>query len=38
MKEPKIYQMSFASVYPLYIKKVEKKDIRKMKSMRLSVG
>ena len=25
MKEPKIYQMSFASVYPLYIKKVEKK-------------
>lgn len=25
MKEPKIYQMSFGSVYPLYVKKVEKK-------------
>lgn len=26
MKEPKIFKMSFASVYPLYITKVEKKD------------
>ncbi|EAF5658098.1 DUF2200 domain-containing protein [Listeria innocua] len=26
MKKPKIYTMSFASVYPLYIQKVEKKD------------
>ncbi|EAD5687362.1 TPA: DUF2200 domain-containing protein [Listeria innocua] len=26
MKKPRIYTMSFASVYPLYIKKVEKKD------------
>lgn len=25
MKEPRIYQMSFGSVYPLYVKKVEKK-------------
>lgn len=25
-KKPKIFAMSFASVYPLYIKKVEKKD------------
>ncbi|MDT0091908.1 DUF2200 domain-containing protein [Listeria marthii] len=26
MKKPRIYTMSFASVYPLYIQKVEKKD------------
>lgn len=26
MKQPKIYSMSFASVYPLYIKKAEKKE------------
>ncbi|EAC6871756.1 DUF2200 domain-containing protein [Listeria monocytogenes] len=26
MKKPKIYTMSFASVYPLYIQKAEKKD------------
>ena len=26
MKQPKIFSMSFASVYPLYIKKVEKKN------------
>ncbi|EFR95318.1 conserved hypothetical protein, partial [Listeria innocua FSL J1-023] len=26
MKKPKIYTMSFASVYPLYIQKVEKKN------------
>lgn len=25
MKNPKIYTMTFASVYPLYVKKVEKK-------------
>ncbi|MCB2714276.1 DUF2200 domain-containing protein, partial [Listeria monocytogenes] len=25
MKEPRIYTMSFASVYPLYIQKAEKK-------------
>ncbi|EAC3821172.1 DUF2200 domain-containing protein [Listeria monocytogenes] len=26
MKKPRIYTMSFASVYPLYIQKAEKKD------------
>ncbi|MBC1274245.1 DUF2200 domain-containing protein [Listeria booriae] len=26
MKRPRIYTMSFASVYPLYIQKAEKKD------------
>ncbi|ECP2254915.1 DUF2200 domain-containing protein [Listeria monocytogenes] len=26
MKKPRIYRMSFASVYPLYIQKAEKKD------------
>ncbi|EKK7205106.1 DUF2200 domain-containing protein [Listeria innocua] len=26
MKKPRIYTMSFASVYPFYIQKVEKKD------------
>ncbi|EAF4613730.1 DUF2200 domain-containing protein [Listeria monocytogenes] len=26
MKKPRIYMMSFASVYPLYIQKAEKKD------------
>ncbi|TYU11244.1 DUF2200 domain-containing protein [Listeria monocytogenes] len=26
MKKPRIYAMSFASVYPLYIQKAEKKD------------
>ncbi|WP_265456792.1 DUF2200 domain-containing protein [Enterococcus sp. HY326] len=26
MATPKIYQMSFASVYPLYVKKVERKE------------
>ncbi|GEM03142.1 hypothetical protein HMI01_01300 [Halolactibacillus miurensis] len=26
MGEPKIYQMSFGEIYPLYIKKVERKD------------
>ncbi|MGL4391618.1 MAG: DUF2200 family protein, partial [Carnobacterium maltaromaticum] len=26
MKKPRIFTMSFASVYPLYIKKAEKKE------------
>ncbi|HAA2793298.1 TPA_asm: DUF2200 domain-containing protein [Listeria monocytogenes] len=26
MKKPRVYTMSFASVYPLYIQKAEKKD------------
>ncbi|EAC3781055.1 DUF2200 domain-containing protein [Listeria monocytogenes] len=29
MKKPRIYTMSFASVYPLYIQKAEKKDSTK---------
>ena len=38
MTKHTIYTMSVAKVYPLYIAKAEKKDGRKQKSMKLSVG
>lgn len=38
MKKPRIYTMSFASVYPLYIQKAEKKTAQKKKWMKLFFG
>lgn len=40
MTTPKhrIYTMSFARVYPLYITKAEKKDARKQKSTKSFIG
>jgi hypothetical protein len=38
MTKHRIYTMSFASVYPLYVAKAEKKDARKQKSMKSFVG
>ena len=38
MSKHKIYTMSYAKVYPLYISKAEKKGVLNQKSMRLSIG
>lgn len=38
MTKNNIYTMSVASVYPYYVAKAEKKDVRKQKSMKSSVG
>jgi len=38
MTKHKVYTMSVASVYPHYVTKAEKKDVRKQKSMKFSVG
>jgi hypothetical protein len=39
MNKPRIYQMSFSKIDPLYVKKSgEKKDKPKKKSMKSSVG
>ena len=38
MKKHRIYTMSFASVYPLYVAKAEKKGRTKKESMRSFAG
>ncbi len=39
MTKPKIYTMTFASVYPLYIQKAERKKIeRKRRLTKLFIG
>lgn len=38
MAKHRIYTMSFASVYPFYVAKAEKKSAQKLKSMRPSAG
>lgn len=38
MKKPKIYGMSFASVYPLYVEKAAKRAGQKMRWMKSFFG
>ena len=38
MTKPKIYTMTFASVYPLYIQKAERKIERKRRLTKLFTG